>query len=362
LSYSKSRNSVMDLAAQAFWHIPGRFGLASVFGPSYSLRCVVFHHIGNEESPFTRGMNVRATVQEFEGALKFLTTHYSPVRLDDVLAAAPGHPLPRRAVLVTFDDAYASVVEVAAPLCRKYGVPAVFFVNAAFLDNQCLAPDNLICYVANVHGMEKVNAAVRAAHLDKIVELRSLSEVFGNFLPSLTLAERKEFLEALVQSAGVDERQLAAKAALYLSKEQLRTLAAFDFEIGNHTYTHVHCRGLAQSEFAQEIDRNKSELETASGVKVRSFSQPYGSSKDLTCELASHLENSGHEAIFLSESVANPEGFDRLRLNRVNTRTDSDDWLFFDLEVLPRVRLTRNRLFRSSKPTAVGQALDSKIN
>jgi peptidoglycan/xylan/chitin deacetylase (PgdA/CDA1 family) len=352
----------MDLAAQALWHIPGRFGLANVFGPSYSLRCVVFHHISDEESPFTSGMNVRATIQEFEGALKFLTTHYSPVRLDEVLAAAKGHQLPPRAVLVTFDDAYASVVEVAAPLCRKYGVPAVFFVNAAFLDNQCLAPDNLICYVANVHGMEKVNAASHALRRNVITQLRSLSEVFGSFLPSLRLDERKEFLEALKRSAGISERQLAAEAALYLTREQVRTLASLDFEIGNHTYTHVHCRNLAQSEFAQEIDRNKTELETASDVKVRSFSQPYGSSKDLTRELASHLERSGHEAVFLSESVANPQGFDRFRLNRVNTRTDSDDSLFFDLEVLPRVRLMRNQLLWGAKPSAPGHALGSKIN
>jgi peptidoglycan/xylan/chitin deacetylase (PgdA/CDA1 family) len=352
----------MNLAAQAVWHIPGRFELANVFGPSYSLRCVVFHHISDEESPFTSGMNVRATIQEFEGALKFLTAHYSPVRLDNVLAAAKGHSLPPRAVLVTFDDAYASVVEVAAPLCRKYGVPAVFFVNAAFLDNQCLAPDNLICYMANVYGMEKVNAAARNSRRSGSAEFRSLSEVFGTFLPSLTLDERKEFLEVLARSAGINERHLAAESALYLTGEQLRALASFDFEIGNHTYTHVHCRGLAQSELVQEIDRNKTELETASGVKVRSFSQPYGSSRDLTRELASHLERSGHEAVFLSESVANPQGFDRLRINRVNTRTDSDDWLFFDLEVLPRVRLTRNRLFRGVRAGASEHALGSKIN
>lgn len=352
----------MDLAAQAFWHIPGRFGLAKVIGPSYSLRCVVFHHVCDQDSPFTNGMDIRATTQEFESALKFLTAHYSPVRLEDVLAAAEGHGLPPRAVLVTFDDAYASVVEVAAPLCQKYRVPAVFFVNAAFLDNQRLAPDNLICYVANMHGMEKVNVAAQTLNRKGDSELHSLSEVFGSFLPSLTLDERKKFLEALARSAGVSEHQVVEAAALYLTTEQLRALTSFDFEIGNHTYTHVHCRGLEQSEFAEEIDRNKSELETASGTKVRSFSQPYGSSKDLTPELANHLERSGHQAVFLSESVANPRAFDRFRLNRVNTRTDSDDSLFFDLEVLPRVRLMRNKLFRGPKPNAPGHAVGTKIN
>jgi len=340
----------MDLAAQAFWHVPGRFSLASMIAPSYSLRCVVFHHVSDEESPFITGMNVRSATREFEGALKFLTAHYSPVRLEDVLADGDGRRLPARAVLVTFDDAYASVVEAAAPLCRKYGVPAVFFVNAAFLDNQRLAPDNLICFVANVHGMEKVNAAAGALRRNH-VQLHSLSEVFGSFLPSLTLGERNAFLEALARSAGVIERQLAEETALYLTSKQLRALASFDFEIGNHTYTHVHCRGLSQSDFEQEIDRNKTELEALSGTKVRAFSQPYGSSKDLTRDLAGHLQHSGHEAVFLSESVANVRGFDRFHLDRVNTRTDSDNSLFFDLEVLPRLRSVRNKLFRNSDST-----------
>jgi len=269
--------------------------------------------------------------------------------------------LPPRAVLVTFDDAYASVVEVAAPLCRKYGVPAVFFVNAAFLDNQRLAPDNMICYVANVYGMERVNAAARTLRRNEIPHLASLSEVFGIFLPSLTLEERKAFLGALAGSAGV-ERQLAEENALYLTTKQLRDLASFDFEIGNHTYTHVHGRVLSQSDFVQEIDRNKAELETLSGTKVRSFSQPYGSSKDLTRDLADHLERSGHGAIFLSESVANPRGFDRFHLDRVNTRTNSDDSLFFDLEVLPRLRAVRNRLFRSSDSSSASRPLRSNVN
>ena len=100
--------------------MPGCFGIARILGPSYSLRCVVFHNISTSESPFTTGMNVSTTPEKFEAALKFLTTYYTPVCLDDVLADVGGQALPPRAVLVTFDDAYASVVELAAPLCRKF--------------------------------------------------------------------------------------------------------------------------------------------------------------------------------------------------------------------------------------------------
>lgn len=345
MSYSRFGNTAIQLAAEAFWRTPGSFGIACLLGPSYSLRCVVFHNISATESPFTKGMNVSTTPRKFEAALRFLTKYYTPVRLQDVLTDFDGRGLPSRAVLVTFDDAYASVVESAAPLCRQYGVPAVFFVNAAFLDNQRFAPDNLVCYVANVFGMKTIQAAARAVRGAGIPELQSLSEVFTCFFPAISLAERYVFLEELRQITGINESRRAEEARLYLTSEQLCDLASFDFEIGNHTYTHVHCRSLSQEEFGPEVDRNKAELESFSGTKVRSFSLPYGSSTDLTSDLAEHLERSGHKAVFLSESVANPRGADLFHLDRVSTRAESDDTFFFEIEVLPRFRAVRNQLF-----------------
>jgi peptidoglycan/xylan/chitin deacetylase (PgdA/CDA1 family) len=258
-------------------------------------------------------------------------------------------------VLVSFDDAYASVVEWAAPLCRQYGAPAVFFVNAAFLDNQRLAPDNLVCYVANVLGMKTINDAVRAVQGNDTPELYSLSDVFARFFPAITLAEREVFLDAIRRSAGINESRMAKKAGMYLTTKQLRHLACFNFEIGNHTYTHVHGRSLSRDDFGPELDRNKAELEALSGTKVRSFSQPYGSSTDVSLDLAEHLERSGHKAIFFSESVANPQGANPLHLDRISTRAESDGTFFFEVEVLPRLRAVRNRLSNHLGIVSAGQ-------
>jgi peptidoglycan/xylan/chitin deacetylase (PgdA/CDA1 family) len=345
LSYNRFRQTAINLAAEALWGAPGHFEIARMLGPSYSLRCVVFHDVSATDSPFTRGMNVSITPRKFEAALRFLTTHYTPVRLQDVLSDSDGRRLPSRAVLVTFDDAYASIAESAAPLCRQFGVPAVFFVNAGFLDNQRLAPDNLVCYVANVFGMETIRAAARAVRGAKTPELQSLTEVFTLFFPAISLAEREVFLEALRQLSRINEGGMAKGAGLYLTSKQLCDLTSFDFEIGNHTYTHVHCRALSREEFGSQVDRNKAELEALSGTKVRSFSQPYGSSTDLTPDLAEHLERSGHKAVFLSESVANPRGVNPFDFDRVSTRAESDDTLFLEIEILPRLRAVRNRLF-----------------
>jgi peptidoglycan/xylan/chitin deacetylase (PgdA/CDA1 family) len=359
LSYNKLRHVTMAIAADTLWRIPGSFGIARILGRSYSLRCVVFHNVADTQSPFTAGIKVSITPKKFEDTLRFLTAHYSPVRLQDILTDCNGRGLPPRPLLVTFDDAYASVAEWAAPLCHKYGVPAVFFVNAAFLDNQQLAPDNFVCYVANMLGMEMINAAIRVVPGYQTLELHSLAAVFSTFFPAVSPAEREVFLDALQQLSGLSRSRMAKDANLYLTSKQLRNLASFDFEIGNHTYTHTHCRCFSKQDFVSEVDRNRSELEGLSGTKIRSFSQPYGSSKDLTSELAQHLERSGHQAIFLSESVANPRRPDLFHLDRISTCAESDAALFFEIEVMPRLRAIRNKIFQNSAPTRAIQVHSS---
>jgi peptidoglycan/xylan/chitin deacetylase (PgdA/CDA1 family) len=337
---------MLGTTAKMLWRTPGKFGIASLLGRSYSLRCVVFHEISAAHTPFTRGISVHTTPEEFEAKLQFLVAHYTPVRLGDVLAARDGGSLPPRPILVTFDDAYASVVDVAAPLCAHYGVPAVFFVNAAFLDNQRMAPDNLVCYVASEFGMTTIAAGVRAVLGPEFRPPASLAEIFGEFFPSISLDERAAFLRALTEIAGIDERTLAAKAGMYLTSKQIRDLARFNFEVGNHTFNHVHCRTLTADGMIHEIDRNKQGLEAITGMPVRSFSVPYGSAKDLTADVVEHLRQTGHEAAFLSESVANSRRADYFHLDRVSTHTDTDASFFMELEVLPRLRAIRNDYFR----------------
>ena len=72
--------------------------------------------------------------------------------------------------------------------------------------------------------------------------LCSLTEVFSRFLPAISLSGREVFRYALVQLARINESDLAEEAGLYLSSQQLRDLANFNFEIGNHTYSHANCR------------------------------------------------------------------------------------------------------------------------
>jgi len=350
-----SWRATFEFALGRLWYIPGQFQIARTLGADYALRCVLFHNVAPTESVFTKGLHCTSTPENFEAALNFLSSHYTPVSLQDVLASYEGTELPPRPVLVTFDDSYASANSLAAPLCLKFKIPAIFFINADCLDNRRLALDNLICFFANTLGLDEVNKAIETTCAGE-PRVNFLADIFDRFLPMISLATRTKFRKVLVQKLNTSEEDIAARAGLHLSSHGVRKLAEAGFEIGNHTYSHVNCRALSRSEFGEEIDENRRLLEAISAREVRSLSVPYGSSADLTRDLQAHLRRSGYKAVFLAEGRTNPVRADRYQLNRVSTTTGAAATLFSQIEMLPRMRTVKSQLI-----TATGRGNDRAL-
>src|SRR4051812_30862547 len=105
--------------------LPRSYTLASLLGPS-GLRVVLYHHIADEESDLVRGLGVTTPPALLESHLDAFAKDYNVVGLDAVLAG----DLPPRSLLITFDDAYRSVLDIAAPRLKARSMPAVFFVTA----------------------------------------------------------------------------------------------------------------------------------------------------------------------------------------------------------------------------------------
>jgi peptidoglycan/xylan/chitin deacetylase (PgdA/CDA1 family) len=345
-----AKTLLQNLPSWILWRMPMRFDIASLLGSGDGLRCVLFHNIAEQDSLYTKGLGITLGVEEFDAKMRFLAEHYSPVSLNDVLDS-PGKGLPRRPVLVTFDDAYASVANVAGPICRKYRIPATFFVNASLIGNQDLGLDNLVCYSVNTSGLGPLQKAARQISGNPALEILCPRQFFEEFLPGLSLQARAEFRDALEQAAGFRSAELAQQAKLYVNGDQLRMLVSSGFSIGNHTYTHVNCRILSGNDFDREILTNQKALEAIVNRNVRAFSVPYGSSEDVTKDLITHLRQSGHEALFLVESLANTEAIDYFHLYRVSVTARTDADFFGELEIQPRLRSIRNRLFRQPART-----------
>ena len=327
------------------WPIPLGFELAKLIGSRYALRCLLFHDVTDEVSDFTNGLGVTLGVRGFEALIRFVSRYYTAITLQDYLDFRAKGKFPPRPVIVTFDDAYASVALNAAPILKKYGVPAVFFVTASLVGNEELGLDNLLCYITNKLGFDTLRAvACQFSFAPRKFE--SLEQIFDDLLPEMSRDQIRKFRAALSGAAGISTRELAQKSGLYVSPGQLRALSHSGFEIGNHTFSHVFCRTLAADDFHEEIDENKSKLEAITGSKVKAFSVPYGSPADLTNELAENLSRSGHELVFLARDRSNSPATDPFRLNRISMHSVSDRDFFTEIELYPRLRSLADILLR----------------
>ncbi len=144
----------------------------------------------------------------------FLDRGYRGETFTDALTA----PSTARTFVVTFDDAAASVYEHAAPLLKRYGVPATVFVPTAYPD--CGEP-------------------MAWAGLD-----RWLGEGY--------------------------DRELEC-----MGWEQLRELATSGWEIGSHTCSHPHLTELGEEDLRRELSESKKECEERLGSPCRSIAYPY---------------------------------------------------------------------------------------
>ena len=269
--------------------------------------CILHHHVGRETA-FERGLNVTSGRAAYEAQIDRLCLDYDVVDLDALLSGR----LPRRPLLMTFDDAFRSVLDVAREVLAPRGLPAVFFVNPGLLEPGAISLDSAIAWAADGAGLAAVCRAIGVPVRDNV------GAVVVEEMAAFGARERAAIRDRILATFGPpDPGDLAGRAPL-LRPGDLAVLRGLGVEIGNHTTSHVHCRALrgralraggpedeGEDEFEVEIVQAKRRLEALSGAPVRAFSVPYGHERDLTPELLGVLRDSGHLAIFLVHARSN---------------------------------------------------------
>lgn len=108
---------------------------AKVTSPSMTENLIVlaYHEVTSDEKSLIPEYSI--TPQQFEAHLVWLKKNgYTFVNVDQVLQAEQGlKVLPKKAVLVTFDDGYQSFYEHAYPILKKYKIPSVLSVVGTWL-------------------------------------------------------------------------------------------------------------------------------------------------------------------------------------------------------------------------------------
>jgi peptidoglycan/xylan/chitin deacetylase (PgdA/CDA1 family) len=260
--------------------------------------CVSYHHFERAPSLFTGSLGVSTSPEAFARHLSYFKRHYTPISLEQLLSG----DLPANPLLLTIDDCYRSVLEIAAPMLAEHRIPALLNTNPKVIAGGFAPIDNVLSFALEELGATGLGIAVGLSDPWSCTIRRVVREI----LPTLDIDGREAMKRKLMRLLGVREADLVEHMDLFLTPEQLTALVRnHNVTIGNHTVSHSHLRCLTPAAARAEIGDGKRQLEAMSGTKVRAFSFPYGSRLDATPEILAMLRESAHEAIFLVQRRTN---------------------------------------------------------
>jgi peptidoglycan/xylan/chitin deacetylase (PgdA/CDA1 family) len=266
-----------------------------------AVTCVAYHHFEAVPGEATRHLGISTPPSLFARHLDYFEAHFDVIGLDRLLAG----DIPDRALLITIDDAYRSVAEIAAPELAARGLPAVLFTNPRVVSGPMIPLDNLLSMAVCRMGLAAVSRLIASISGASESQPRNFGELVTGTLGRLGLPVREHIrLEILARLAG-NEAQLHRLLDLFMSESQLAALAASGIEVANHTRSHTHCGALTEAYLDSEIRGAKAEIEAITGRPVRAFSFPYGNERDATPAALEILRSSGHLAQFLVHARSN---------------------------------------------------------
>lgn len=259
----------------------------------------MYHRIGEAG---TDPWGLCVAPQRLAAHLEVLASRYRVIQLDEVAGGLLSGRLPRRWVVVTFDDGYADNLYQATPLIDRLGVPATFFLTAAQLgsdqefwwdelDRLLLQPGRLPERLELEVGGERrawtldADATYTAAEFERRRQWRTwdaspgrrqtLYATLWELCYSLPFAEKTRLIETVRQWSGAGPGCRPTHRTL--SREEVIRLARSGVaSIGAHTMTHPALTLLPRDMQHREIAESKHELERLLGRPVVDFTYPHG--------------------------------------------------------------------------------------
>ncbi len=279
------------------------------------LRVLTYHRVANlQDTPSLHPQIISATPANFEKQMRFVAAKYQVVSMPQVLEtiAKKASP-PRRAVLITFDDAYYDF-GVAWAILKSLKMTATLFVPTAYPDHpeRAFWWDRLYRAVMNTSRRElHLNALGTLPLNDAKMRPQSLKRL-QNHVKNISHREAMVFVDEVCEK--LDSKPVVQKSVL--SWKELRQLAKEGVTMCAHTQTHPIMTQLTPEVLRCEVVGSQADLKREIGETLPIFCYPSGSHDDAVVNV---LREENFTVAFTTMKGQNDlRTADLLRLRRTN--------------------------------------------
>jgi peptidoglycan/xylan/chitin deacetylase (PgdA/CDA1 family) len=317
IAAAAGRGPVADVAARVVDRaLPRRRG---------SLSILTYHRVDEPSArPDLMPSLISAIPADFEAQMALVARDFDAVSLPDVLDALDDpRRLPRRAVLVTFDDGYRDFATNAWPVLRAASVPATLFVATAFTadPHRPFWWDRLWSAVAEARpgtiGTSVGDLPVgRDAAKSTVALLRTWLKDLDH---DAVLHEVDRLVARLDGERGDGATDDETRPAAILDWDELRRLAGEGVTLAPHTRHHPLLDRVALDRAVDEITGSLADLERETGAIASVppvLAYPSGAAGESAVEAARRAEM--RLAMTTKRGGNDLRRDDPLRLNRIN--------------------------------------------
>jgi peptidoglycan/xylan/chitin deacetylase (PgdA/CDA1 family) len=220
---------------------------------------LLYHRVGTVPiDPHTLAISSK----NFESQLAYLKKNATIITAADLHHALTTGVVPKRSVVITFDDGYEDNYTNAFPLLKKYALPATIFTTADADPDEELWIDQLMQAIDPMSKQyyELFEQLKQLPNTERVHQIQKLC-----YKKNVTLVMRPDYRR--------------------LNVNQLREMIASTLvTVGGHTVTHSKLSRLNVDEQKDEISRNASFVATLGDQPIIPFAYPFGSRRDFTAD------------------------------------------------------------------------------
>lgn len=241
-----------------------------------------YHHlVSNEKVAHIDHLYTYKNENHFIKDLDYLLKHFSPIDVDDVLNCLnENRPFPKNSFLITFDDGLKEIHDVVSPILEKKGVPAVFFINTAYVDNKRLFYRFKISLLIDELLKNSSSPGYLKIYNDALQCDTQKVETIINKLKHIQQAD-ENILNKIASGIGFSFENYLHTIQPFLTTAQIESLIKKGFYIGGHSVNHPYYPSLSLNEQIKETVDCLHSLHENFNLKNKLFAFPH-SDKEIT--------------------------------------------------------------------------------
>jgi peptidoglycan/xylan/chitin deacetylase (PgdA/CDA1 family) len=244
------------------------------------LRILTYHRVADlDETSCLNPRSISATPSVFSVQMKYLARYYNVVSMDDVFKAVQeGVQLPKRAVLITFDDGYYDFADIAWPILKRQGLTATVFVPTAYPDQPQLSfwwdrlYRSFMSFPETFFRSSLIGSLPLETSQDRLTSIKKLQ----NYLKTLPHEQATQLIDDLCSE--LQDSRNCQKSTM--GWKELRRLAKEGVTLGSHTRTHPILTQVSPEKVREEVRGSIEDLKREIGYAQPIFCYPNGNYND----------------------------------------------------------------------------------